>query len=388
MISSTPYDPENPFRAAVSNDGSAKSIPSPSRTNSGRRTMQDVSLDEDDSKRNHSERGMDDVKKDFEGMSRVCPRSLAWAWSKIGWLTRISPVDLAVTGKWGSVSRKEIIAVAATVILLLVGMVVAIVLLVGGGGSDSSDLTTLSQAPSMAPTGTAVAFASAMDEYLYIQKALSLNVLTSKIELPQNQSSLRAISQFEEDPYVSAAAWLFFKDPANLIDGSLERFAVVSLYFAWMGDEWFNYKNWLVSHLHVCDWAGVSCGVNDVGSKVVTELSLPSNKLMGTLPASLSMLTELTAFRLNDNQLTGKVDGDVIGSLQKLTALELQNNDLSGQLPSTLLGPSLESVHVEGNGFYGSWGFCGGAVTNFTLDCKFLACPCCDATTNCVNAEG
>ena len=291
-----------------------------------------------------------------------------------------------MTGKWGSVSRKEIIVVASTVIVLLVGMVVAIVLLVGGSDS-TNDLPALSQSPSMAPTGASVAFASAMDEYLYIQKALSLNVLTSKIELPQNQSSLRAISQFEEDPYVSAAAWLFFKDPDNLIDGSLERFAVVSLYFAWMGDEWFNYKNWLVSHLHVCDWAGVSCGVNDVGSKVVTELSLPSNKLMGTLPVSLSMLTELTALRLNDNQLTGKVDGDVIGSLKKLTSLDLQNNDLSGQLPSTLLGPSLESIHVEGNGFYGSWAFCGDALTNFTLDCTFFACSCCDATANCVNAE-
>ena len=65
MISSTPYDPENPFRAAVSNDGSAKNIPSTSRTNSGRHTMQDVSLEKDDD--NNSERDMDDVKKDFEG---------------------------------------------------------------------------------------------------------------------------------------------------------------------------------------------------------------------------------------------------------------------------------------------------------------------------------
>ncbi|GKY91618.1 hypothetical protein MPSEU_000133700 [Mayamaea pseudoterrestris] len=360
MKTSTPYDPENPFRAAVTNSASTENIPSPSRTSSGRNTMQDVSLDEGDKHEDDKlpdEQEVDEtIKKEFE--------------------------DLAATGKWGSVSRKEVICVVATVILLLVGVTVAIVLLVGGG-SDSSNMLAHSQAPTEAPTGLTVAFASAMDEYTHLKKALALNVLTKEIHLPKNSSELRALSQYEDDPFVSAAAWIFFKDPDNLIEGSLERFALVSLYYAWNGDEWSDYQKWLNPQLHVCDWTGVTCGVDDAGSKLVTELDLSNNNLAGTVPPTLAMLEGLTALRLGDNHLTGRIEGEVFRSLEKLTLLELQHNEFIGRLPKTMRGPSLESLHVEFTGVYGTWPFCDNPMKNFTMDCGFVPCYCCDSS-NCV----
>ncbi|XP_027185941.1 protein STRUBBELIG-RECEPTOR FAMILY 3 isoform X2 [Cicer arietinum] len=65
---------------------------------------------------------------------------------------------------------------------------------------------------------------------------------------------------------------------------------------------------------------------------------LSANNFTGSIPTSLSTLTELTATSLNDNLLSGEIP-DVFQSLTLLINLDLSNNNLSGELP-----PSVENL--------------------------------------------
>ncbi|KAI4334004.1 hypothetical protein L6164_018747 [Bauhinia variegata] len=68
------------------------------------------------------------------------------------------------------------------------------------------------------------------------------------------------------------------------------------------------------------------------------DFFLSANQFTGSIPTSLSTLTELTDMSLNDNQLTGEIP-DAFQSLIQLINLDLSNNNLSGELP-----PSLENL--------------------------------------------
>jgi Leucine-rich repeat (LRR) protein len=89
----------------------------------------------------------------------------------------------------------------------------------------------------------------------------------------------------------------------------------------------------------------ISLSNNHIGGIIPTSLPatlqtlfLSGNNLTGSIPPTLSTLTELTALSLNDNQLTGEIP-DAFQSLTRLTNLDLSHNNLSGELP-----PSVESL--------------------------------------------
>ncbi|KAK2424533.1 protein STRUBBELIG-RECEPTOR FAMILY [Trifolium repens] len=89
----------------------------------------------------------------------------------------------------------------------------------------------------------------------------------------------------------------------------------------------------------------ISLSNNHIGGIIPTSLPatlqtlfLSGNNLTGSIPPTLSTLTELTALSLNDNQLTGEIP-DAFQSLTQLTNLDLSHNNLSGELP-----PSVESL--------------------------------------------
>ena len=111
-----------------------------------------------------------------------------------------------------------------------------------------------------------------------------------------------------------------------------DSLALVDLYKATAGANWYNKTNWLTI-APVATWYGIN--VNQVGNQNrVTLILLDSNNLQGSLPSSLSNLRYLGELNLSVNHLTGNIPPE-IGSLN-LSYLFLSYNELNGAIPSEL----------------------------------------------------
>ncbi|MCD7466338.1 hypothetical protein HAX54_002948 [Datura stramonium] len=67
----------------------------------------------------------------------------------------------------------------------------------------------------------------------------------------------------------------------------------------------------------------------------LTELSLSTNSLNGSIPASLGNLTKLTTLLLRENHLSSSILEE-IGYLKTLNFLDLSTNFLNGSIPASL----------------------------------------------------
>lgn len=106
---------------------------------------------------------------------------------------------------------------------------------------------------------------------------------------------------------------------------------LVDFYNATSGPSWKNKTNWLTGN-SPCNWFGVSC--NAAGR--VTEVSMSSNNLNGTLPASLGNLSELQRFVIFvEPFLNGNLPSS-LGNLSKLQLLEIEYTQISGSIPESL----------------------------------------------------
>jgi len=109
-----------------------------------------------------------------------------------------------------------------------------------------------------------------------------------------------------------------------------EREALIALYYATNGDNWTNKTGWNGIAGTECDWYGVTCSGGDL-----TELSLSSNNLVGTIPSGLGDLTTLTTLQLGSNSLSGSIPTE-LGNLTALEYLSFYNNSLTGTIPAQL----------------------------------------------------
>jgi hypothetical protein len=105
--------------------------------------------------------------------------------------------------------------------------------------------------------------------------------------------------------------------------------ALVALYDATNGPRWFSQSGWSTNSVP-CTWYGVTCGANGV-----IRLSLFSNQLSGSIPASMGDLTDLTHLNLSGNQLSGSIPA-AMGKLVHLTDLSLGTNDLTGNITGVM----------------------------------------------------
>ena len=109
-----------------------------------------------------------------------------------------------------------------------------------------------------------------------------------------------------------------------------DRDALVALYNATDGDNWYDNTNWL-SDAPLGRWYGVT---TDSDGRV-TRVSLHVNNLSGTLPEDLGILRRLTHLVLRGNELTGEIP-EALGDLSELVCLSLWSNDLTGEIPEVL----------------------------------------------------
>ena len=98
-------------------------------------------------------------------------------------------------------------------------------------------------------------------------------------------------------------------------------------------------------------------GVNLRGTPLrVTRLDLMDVGLHGTIPASLSRLSELTHLNLRSNpDLTGEVPGE-LGNLSKLRLLNLHSNSHTGAVPDLRNATLLEELYLANNADYNADG--------------------------------
>lgn len=179
-------------------------------------------------------------------------------------------------------------------------------------------------------------------------------------------------------PQYLAAVWiadydaLAYEIPYTHLDDTyvdfVQRYALAVMYFSLNGNGWVN-QNLFLDKVHVCGWysvdtlndgediaLGVSC--NDRGE--VSELLIPRNNMVGTLPMELSHLSSLhfldfnrnaiqgtipqeysnlermQFFDLRYNQLTGSIPLWIGGAWDELTEFALSNNNLTGSIPESL----------------------------------------------------
>ena len=88
--------------------------------------------------------------------------------------------------------------------------------------------------------------------------------------------------------------------------------------------------------------------------EVLESLLLAGNRLAGPIPPELGGLASLTEFDLTGNQLSGPIPAE-LGDLASLATLDLSGNDLSGAIPGGLGDlASLVTLHLGGNRLSGA----------------------------------
>ena len=128
---------------------------------------------------------------------------------------------------------------------------------------------------------------------------------------------------------------------------STERSVLVALYNDTTGANWTNHTNWLGAVGTECTWFGVTCA-----NSHVTQISLDSNNLVGTLPA-ITDLTQLTIFDAQSNpQLTGSIPA--LSGLNNLWFFRLDSDNMTGSIPTLSGTPSLGVFDVARNQLTGS----------------------------------
>ena len=138
-----------------------------------------------------------------------------------------------------------------------------------------------------------------------------------------------------------------------------DSLALVALYDSTDGANWTNKSEWLTGP--VSTWNGIT-----VSGDRVTEISLVNNNLVGTIPAEIWNMTNLSNLTLFWNQISGTIPPE-IGNLTNLEHLDLKANQLTGSIPHEITNlANLANLILASNQFTGSIPPEIGNLTNLT----------------------
>lgn len=297
--------------------------------------------------------------------------------------------DLQATGKWGKISKMEMIVVGVVSLFIVGGVIVGVVLFLG---NESDAVKGIVPPLTNAPTPMATPI-PAVDRFPFLIGALSSNNATKSL-VETTYSSNPAIyedlmgpeGRCSSLPHVCAMSWVLYEDaypPPS--DDIAHRFALANLYFSLGGSDWKNNDKWLSSESY-CDWHGVNC--NRLRT-VVEEIDMNDNNLVGEIPTEFALADTLTIVSLKSNAITGGLSGAVFGAMPELFVLYVQNNLFTGPIPDNLRdSKSLLTLFLHGNDFFGPYPsvYCENIPERwqFSLDCEENACPegCCAPPNN------
>uniref|UniRef100_A0A1J3H4B5 Putative inactive leucine-rich repeat receptor-like protein kinase n=1 Tax=Noccaea caerulescens TaxID=107243 RepID=A0A1J3H4B5_NOCCA len=110
-----------------------------------------------------------------------------------------------------------------------------------------------------------------------------------------------------------------------------EGYALLTLKRSISRDPDGSLSNWNSENQDPCSWNGVTCD----DEKLVVSLSIPKKKLVGYLPSSLGLLSNLRHLNLRSNELSGILPVELFQA-QRLQSLVLYGNSLSGSIPNEI----------------------------------------------------
>ncbi|CAB9515467.1 LRR receptor-like serine threonine-protein kinase [Seminavis robusta] len=221
-------------------------------------------------------------------------------------------------------------------LLIVVGAVILLAVLLRNRDEGTANLRS---APTMAPsfptttTTTTTTHAPTME--------LSLSLLPNYTQ--------ETILNDKQSPQAKAWHWLL-QDPhlheIYPFERKLDRYALATFYYATLAADhdtetdhslasWTT--GWLDYNLHECNWGDSSTTTTKSTSKSAacetrrTTLSIPNEKLNGTLPPELSLLDSLQVINLASNELEGTIPTQ-LAMLTELNELILDQNAFTGTL--------------------------------------------------------
>lgn len=175
------------------------------------------------------------------------------------------------------------------------------------------------------------------DEHVFQNLSLTDGEHTISAAIPQTARAGTTYARFrystEEDlPYTGPAANGEVEDHIfNLFNDSFygDSLALVALYNATDGPNWFDHTNWLTGPLHT--WTGITTMGTGLNRRVI-GIDLCDNNLNGTLPAELGNLKKLKTFWLENGNITRPIPPE-IGDLEDLETLVFFELPLSCPIP-------------------------------------------------------
>lgn len=217
----------------------------------------------------------------------------------------------------------------------------------GGGDFDSFCANGTGSCSSTHPTDNQTALVGSFFSYTVSAFTTSPNILTYTADItPANglifDPTTRIISGTPLIPGVSSvtitavnadgiSASTHFGITAVVVCPDTPGYETLAdLYNATNGPSWTRKDNWLTD-CNPCGWYGIGCN----GNGQVISINLPSNQLIGNIPASLSALTNLEILNLSTNQLSGAIPV-TLSALTNLKELSLSSNQLNGNIPASL----------------------------------------------------
>ena len=296
--------------------------------------------------------------------------------------------DVTETGKWGSITKREVYVVIGVILAVVVGVAVVTVKMVANQTSSTPGVAATTP---VAPTSAPTILATPEDKFQELKTALEGNALLASLawKLPEQATGLNGLSV---DPVVMAARFAIESTTSGSV---LDLFALAHLYHGTQGANWTSHERWMSPAIPACGgWHGVVCNAN----QEIVEIDLANNNLVGEIPSTILLFPKLRIVWLNGNKLTGPIPGDVIANMPKLYILYLQNNQLTGEIPTNLRDNGiLRTLYIQGNDLEGPWpevycpvcddeGCTPHPFFKFGLDCLKNECPyrgCCDLLDNC-----
>ncbi|KAL0402897.1 UNVERIFIED_CONTAM: putative receptor-like protein kinase [Sesamum radiatum] len=136
---------------------------------------------------------------------------------------------------------------------------------------------------------------------------------------------------------------------SQALDGDTDRLSLLSFKHEITDDPLNVMSSWNDS-MRFCEWRGVTCSSRRAR---VTTLSLPFQKLGGTLSPAIANLTFLRVIDLRGNVFRGLIPAE-IGRLFRLRSLLLMENRFGGEIPANLSQCSqLEVINLNFNSLIG-----------------------------------
>ncbi len=153
-------------------------------------------------------------------------------------------------------------------------------------------------------------------------------------------------------PYTTVATLLVllaFALPAGGQVPAQERAALLDFFSFTNGASWTANTGWGGPPGTECTWHRVTCDTNDR----VERLTMRNQGLSGTLPATLTDLTEIKVFDISLTTVSGNLPD--LSTWSKLEILSLSQAPISGPLPDLSSFPALQRIFLNGTQITGSF---------------------------------